>query len=285
MSGGPGPEVVARSQLGRYRIEGILGAGGMSVVYLARDPVLDRAVALKVMRVDDDDAGATRLVREGQALARVSHPSVIQVYEVGRESDGVVYIAMERIVGVTLGAWLERPRTRAEILDVFVAAARGLAAAHAAGLVHRDFKPENVMVGDDGRVCVLDFGLARASDDGGDLRGSRAALGALTATAIGSVVGTPAYMSPEQWRGERAGAASDQFSFCVALWRALTGEHPFAIAERDGLRASVVAGAAKRLPRTLPRRLRCALRRGTAAHPRARFASVDCLHAGFFSRT
>jgi eukaryotic-like serine/threonine-protein kinase len=156
--------VAPRTRVGRYHIEGLLGAGGMAVVYLARDPVLDRAVALKVMRVDDDDAGAARLVHEGQALARVSHPNVIHVYEVGRESDGLVYIAMERIVGVTLAAWLEQPRARAEIVDAFAAAARGLAAAHAAGLVHRDFKPENVMVGDDGRVCVLDFGLARAAD-------------------------------------------------------------------------------------------------------------------------
>jgi hypothetical protein len=269
--------------VGRYHIEGLLGAGGMAVVYLARDPVLDRAVALKVMRVDDDDAGAARLVREGQALARVSHRNVIHVYEVGRESDGLVYVAMERIVGVTLAAWLEQPRTRAEIVDAFVAAARGLAAAHAAGLVHRDFKPENVMVGDDGRVCVLDFGLARAADDA-DPRGGRAASGALTATAFGSVIGTPAYMSPEQWRGERASAASDQFSFCVALWRALTGEHPFALGSRDALRASVIAGAANRLPRALPRRLRRALRRGIAVDPAARFASLGALVAAIDAR-
>ncbi|HEX8106918.1 MAG TPA: serine/threonine-protein kinase, partial [Kofleriaceae bacterium] len=154
-----------RSQIGRYAIEGLLGAGGMAVVYLARDPVLGRAVALKVMRVAGDEPGASRLVREGQALARISHPNVISVYEVGRETDGLIYIAMERIVGATLAAWLETPRAPHEILQVFAAAGRGLSAAHAAGLVHRDFKPENVRVGADGRVCVLDFGRARASRD------------------------------------------------------------------------------------------------------------------------
>jgi serine/threonine protein kinase len=220
-----------RTQIGRYAIEGLLGAGGMAVVYLARDPVLGRAVALKVMRVDGDEPGASRLVREGQALARISHPNVISVYEVGRETDGLIYIAMERIVGATLAAWLETPRAPREILRVFAAAGRGLSAAHAAGLVHRDFKPENVMVGDDGRVCVLDFGLARASRDAGgpdhDPDGK---------------AGTPAYMSPEQWRGERAGVASDQFSWCVALWRALTGEHPFELGSRAALRRAVIAG-------------------------------------------
>src|SRR5262245_1621489 len=134
---------IPRSRIGRYVIEGVLGAGGMAVVYLARDLVLDRAVALKVVRVDGDELGAARLVREGQALAWVSHPSVIHVYEVGRESDGLIYIAMERIEGVTLAAWLETPRSQAAILDAFAAAGRGLAAAHAADLVHRDFKPEN----------------------------------------------------------------------------------------------------------------------------------------------
>jgi serine/threonine protein kinase len=203
-------------------------------------------------------------VREGQALARVSHPNVIAVYEVGRECDGLIYIAMERIVGATLAAWLETPRAPREILRVFAAAGRGLAAAHAAGLVHRDFKPENVMVGDDGRVCVLDFGLARTSrdPDGADPdRDGR--------------VGTPAYMSPEQWRGERAGVASDQFSFCVALWRALTGEHPFDLRSRDALCRAVIAGRVRRPPRRLPRRLRAVLRRGLATEPGARFASID----------
>jgi eukaryotic-like serine/threonine-protein kinase len=273
----PGP----RSQIGRYAIEGLLGAGGMAVVYLARDPVLGRAVALKVMRVGDEP-GASRLVREGQALARISHPNVISVYEVGREADGLIYIAMERIVGVTLTQWLETPRTRREILDAFAAAGRGLSAAHAAGLVHRDFKPDNVMVGDDGRVCVLDFGLARAmptSGDAADAPGHDAGDAARDGLAVtaGSAAGTPAYMSPEQWRGERAVAASDQFSFCVALWRALTGEHPFDLGSREALRGAVIAGQIRRPPPILPRRLRGVLRRGLAIDPRDRFASIDAI--------
>jgi len=274
-----------RTQIGRYAIEGMLGTGGMAMVYLARDPVLDRAVALKVLRVDGDEPGASRLVREGQALARMSHPNVISVYEVGRESDGLIYIAMERIAGVTLAQWLETPRTTREILDVFAAAGRGLSAAHAAGLVHRDFKLDNVMVGHDGRVCVLDFGLARVSpmpcaafdacDDGDPARSGLR--DGLAMTDPGSVVGTPAYMSPEQWRGRRAGAHSDQFSFCVALWCALTGEHPFDTRSREALHRSVVDGRLRRAPASLPLRLRRVLRRGLATDPRARFSSIDAI--------
>ena len=275
-----------RTQIGRYAIEGMLGAGGMAMVYLARDPVLDRAVALKVLRVDGDEPGASRLVREGQALARMSHRNVISVYEVGRESDGLIYIAMERIAGVTLAQWLETPRTTREILDAFAAAGRGLSAAHAAGLVHRDFKLDNVMVGDDGRVCVLDFGLARVSPtpravyDACDHDGDPARSGlrdALGMTDPGSVVGTPAYMSPEQWRGQRAGAESDQFSFCVALWCALTGEHPFDTSSREALRRSVLNGRIRRAAASLPFRLRRVLRRGLATDPRARFSSIDAI--------
>jgi serine/threonine protein kinase len=258
----PGP----RTRIGRYAIEGLLGTGGMAVVYLARDPLLGRAVALKVMRVDGDEPGASRLVREGQALARISHPNVISVYEVGRETDGLIYIAMERIAGTTLAAWLETPRAPHEIIQVFAAAGRGLSAAHAAGLVHRDFKPENVMVGDDGRVCVLDFGLARTSRDGDGSDPDH-----------DGMAGTPAYMSPEQWRGQRAGVATDQFSFCVALWRALAGEHPFDLRSRAALRRAVIAGRLRPPPASLPRRLRGVLRRGLAAEPGARFASIDAL--------
>ena len=130
-AGGAAP--APRTRIGRYAIEGVLGAGGMAVVYLARDPVLGRAVALKVLRVGGDERSARRLVREGQALARVSHPNVISVYEVGRETDGLIYIAMERIAGTTLAAWLEAPRAQRDILAVFAAAGRGLSAAHAAG--------------------------------------------------------------------------------------------------------------------------------------------------------
>ncbi len=266
-----GPRSVER--IGRYVVQGVLGTGGMAVVYLARDPVLDRTVALKIMHGDGDGG---RLLREAQALARISHPNVIHVYEVGREQD-FVYIAMERIEGITVAEWLRVPRTRDAILGVFLAAGRGLTAAHDAGLVHRDFKPENVMVGRDGRVCVLDFGLARSQSDPGADDTQPATSGAtgalLGATMTGAVAGTPAYMSPEQWRGEHPSARSDQYSYCVSLARALIGAHPFDITSHERLRAAVLAGEVV-LPRSIPRALRNTLRRGMAVDPAARFGSL-----------
>lgn len=161
----------ARSEpvaLGRFKVLRILGEGGMGRVYLAEDDQLRRTVALKVIRprgganTDDDRA---RLLREARALARLSHPNVVHVYDVGAHGDDV-FIAMEHVAGQTLDRWLAaRRRTVAEILDVFLAAAHGLAAAHAAGITHRDFKPSNVVVGDDGRIRILDFGLARELGD------------------------------------------------------------------------------------------------------------------------
>ena len=274
------------TRVGRYVIEGMLGAGGMAVVYLARDPALDRSVALKVIRADGDAQAVSRLLREGQSMARVSHPNVIHVYEVGRESEALVYIAMERIEGMTLDEWLRSPRSRRTILDTFADAGRGLAAAHAAGLVHRDFKPENVMVGNDGRVRVLDFGLARSSDGDDAIDLVRRDNGALTgATSVGTVIGTPAYMSPEQWRGERATVRTDQFSFCVSLARALTGDHPFELGSREELREAVIAGRTKKLPRSIPRRLRSVLRRGMAPVPDDRFSSIDAVVSAVAART
>ncbi len=266
----PAPRVVER--IGRYVVEGVLGSGGMAVVYLARDPLLDRTVALKIMHGEGDGG---RLLREAQAIARISHPNVIHVYEVGREHD-FVYIAMERIEGATVGTWLRTPRTPRAILDVFLAAGRGLSAAHAAGLVHRDFKPDNVMVGNDGRVCVLDFGLAR--EEACPVMGSDPITGhgaVLGATVTGALLGTPAFMSPEQWRGEHPTARSDQYSFCVSLASALIGTHLFdTTTSHEQLRAAVLAGEVE-LPRSLPRSLRAALRRGMALDPANRFDSLD----------
>jgi tetratricopeptide (TPR) repeat protein/predicted Ser/Thr protein kinase len=218
-----------------------VGQGGMGVVYAAYDERLDRKVAIKLLRTGT--RGARRLLREAQALARLSHPNVVQVYEVG-EFETAAFIAMEFVDGRTLGAWLGAARrTREQILAVFAAAGRGLVAAHDKGLVHRDFKPENVMVSDDGRVVVMDFGLARGHDtsDGelelighGSQPGSQHAPGyhaILTPgelTATGAVMGTPAYMAPEQYAGAGTSPATDQFGFCVALWEALCGERPFA---------------------------------------------------------
>jgi len=242
------------TRVSHYCLQGVLGVGGTATVYLARDLALDRCVALKV--AGGDGAPSERLLREGRAIARIAHPNVVHVYEVGRDR-GVTYVAMEWIAGVTLATWLEHPRPRRAILDVFAAAGRGLAATHAAGLVHRDFKPHNVMVRHDGRVCVLDFGLAIDDD------------------SIGSITGTPAYMSPEQWLGEPATARSDQFSFCVALWQALAGAHPFGASSRDALSAAVVAGDLVTRPRTVPHYLDAVLRRGMARRPCDRFPSLD----------
>ena len=169
-------------------------------------------------------------------MARLSHPNVVTVYDVGTVADRV-FVAMEFVEGQTIAAWLAAAGAPlAEILAVFIAAGRGLAAAHARGLVHRDFKPENVLIGADGRARVIDFGLARltAVAASSDRRGAaairlRPPATALDAHAAGTVLGTPAYMSPEQFRGQPADARSDQFSFCVALYEALYGVRPFGV--------------------------------------------------------
>jgi serine/threonine protein kinase len=265
-----GLEVGDPQRVGRYSVLRRLGRGGMSTVYRAYDPELDRQIALKLVTSwDESDAeGPARLVREARAMAKITHPNVAAVYDVGLVDDGV-YIAMELIEGPTLEAWTSAtPRPWTEILRMYLLAGRGLAAAHEAGLVHRDFKPDNVMVGLDDRPRVLDFGLARpaATDDEDELllpdessvpmsrsqplpqpsswdsasSGLRPTLGPQTASISGSfdlsiavtrtgiVTGTPAYMAPEQHLGELGGPASDQFAFCVALWEALYRQRPFA---------------------------------------------------------
>jgi tetratricopeptide (TPR) repeat protein/predicted Ser/Thr protein kinase len=271
--------------VGRYVVLDRLGQGGMGVVYAAYDSELDRKVALKLLR-PDVLASATwqaRLSREAQAMARVAHPNVVAVYDVGRVGDRVC-IAMEVVDGVTLSSWArEQRRSTNEILEVFFQAGCGLAAAHAAGLVHRDFKPDNALVGRDGRVRVVDFGLARAEDAPAWVGGSAPLSGALTAslTRTGTLLGTPAYMAPEQLAGEQADARSDQFAFCVALYEALYGERPFAAQDAGELAASIAAGRVRRPPRgsRVPAWLREVLLRGLAADPQARFVSMDALLA------
>jgi predicted Ser/Thr protein kinase len=214
-------QVRGDARLGRYLVLRVLGEGGMGVVFSAYDEELDRRVAIKVLstRAAGGTSGRARIRREAQAMARLSHPSVITVHDVG-EVDGDVFVAMELVDGETLGAWLarERPKWR-RVLEVFAEAGRGLAAAHAAGLVHRDFKPDNVMLGRDGRVRVMDFGLARGSaaedepSPGGDAEVARGV--DLRLTRSGAVMGTPLYMAPEQHalrraplRGPRRGAVA-----------------------------------------------------------------------------
>jgi tetratricopeptide (TPR) repeat protein/predicted Ser/Thr protein kinase len=274
-------------RIGRYTVLSSLGHGAMGMVYAAYDDKLDRKVALKVLHSlqETGTEGQARLVREAQALARVSHPNVVQVYEVG-EHDGEVFLAMEFVRGETLRRWTRaRDRGWREVLSVYLQAGRGLAAAHEVGLVHRDFKPDNVMIGDDGRVRVMDFGLARAiarpdldrRADAGS--GSDAGL-SLTLTVDGKVVGTPAYMAPEQVQGGDVGAHADQFAFCVALFEALYGQRPFAGNDLRAHLANITSGTIREPPRrSVPRWLRQIVIRGLAAAPAQRWPGMKALLA------
>ncbi len=237
------PGLPAGKTVGRYVIEGPLGEGGMGVVYLAHDPQLDRRVALKLVRPEasqdggESTGGRNRLVREAHAMAKLNHPNVVAIYDSGIYEDQV-FLAVEVVEGADMHAWLETPRSWREILDVFLKAGRGLAAAHAAGLIHRDFKPENVLIGKGGEVKVTDFGLARAAIPDRPEAALERAVAAPTevirdqvlvtpVTRVGTVSGTPQYMAPEQLLGRGGDARTDEFSFCVALYRALYGELPF----------------------------------------------------------
>ena len=272
-------ELPRGATLGRYVVLDRLGAGGMGVVYTAYDPELDRKVALKLLRTDHA-LGRARLLREAQALGRLAHPNVVAVHDVGA-TERHVFVAMEFIHGATLTRHLaERALGWQEVLALFVAVGRGVAAAHQAGLVHRDLKPDNVMVASDGRVRVLDFGLARAG--AGESTGSeQAGALAVTLTHTGKLVGTPRYMAPEQWLGLAVDARSDQFALCVSLWEALFGEHPFAGATPAALMRSVTAGrlVAPARPGRAPGWLRRLVARGLALAPGDRFGSVDELLA------
>ncbi len=226
----------ATVHLGRYRDLEEIGRGGMSVVYRGHDPKVDRSVAIKVLRNDGPDQ-EQRLRREAQAMARLSHPNVVQVLEVGRHHDET-YVVMELVEGCDAAAWLtEQERSWREILDVFLAAGEGLRVAHAEGLVHRDFKPSNVLVGSDGRVCVTDFGLVASV--GSLPRDARAITGRTDAdddldglqTATGTRLGTPRYMAPEQRRATQVDHRADQWSFAASLWESIYGGHPLADSE------------------------------------------------------
>ncbi|MBC8072186.1 MAG: serine/threonine protein kinase, partial [Deltaproteobacteria bacterium] len=224
-------------RVGRFIIVERVGAGAMGVVYAAYDAELDRKVAIKVLRPSGDDSGLRlRLVREAQAMARLSDPNVVGVFEIG-EHDGNGFVAMEFVRGSTLREWLAAAkRSPSAILGAYVQAGRGLAAAHVAGIVHRDFKPDNVLVDAEldaqgaPRVRVTDFGLAQtgALSEAATSLTSGAMPSDLLVTRAGVRVGTPGYMAPEQILGEPTDARSDQFAFCVALWEALAGERPFA---------------------------------------------------------
>ncbi|MEM9452755.1 MAG: serine/threonine-protein kinase [Myxococcota bacterium] len=276
--------------LGRYVLMGTLGRGGMGVVFKAFDPALDRRVAIKVLHREFDRRHAARLIREAQAMAKLSHPHVVQVYEVG-EVRGRTFVAMELVHGQTLRAWIRRqpaPSWR-ESVEVFLQVGAGLAAAHGRGLVHRDFKPSNAIIDDEGRARVLDFGLARqveTVDDTPDLFDERASTDRhepsprhTSLTKTGAVQGTPAYMPAEQMLGRPIDARSDQFSFCVALYEAVYGERPFAGDSVAALMASVTCNEVRPAPkgRAVPARLRAVLLRGLAAKSEARWPSMEVL--------
>jgi tRNA A-37 threonylcarbamoyl transferase component Bud32/tetratricopeptide (TPR) repeat protein len=289
-------EPLARGAIvGRYVVVDVLGAGAMGVVYAAYDPELMRQVALKVLRTREDlESASARLRREAQALAKLSHRNVVAVYDVGQDA-GRVYLAMELVRGSNLRGWLAaRPRPWSEALPVMLAAGHGLAAAHAHGLVHRDFKPENVIIAARGdneeqaRVCVTDFGLARGSPSGAAARSSGAL--AMTLTVEGDTVGTPAYMAPEQHKGGIADARSDQYAFCVALYEALYGERPFGGDHAEALSEAKHKGPIRPAERSrigdpsghtwpVPAWLRAIVRRGLAVDPADRFPSMDALLA------
>lgn len=280
---GPPPELS-----GRYRVEGPVGRGGVGVVYRGWDEELARPVAIKFLRPDkpgrarDGSLGlAGRLRRESVALAALSHPNVVAVFDVIESEDGGVGIVMELVEGEDLRTWLRSAThpTR-EVLRVFLEAGRGLQAAHHAGVVHRDFKPANVMVGADGRVRVLDFGLAQfGADDTGNLAVSQRrgpmtgnGEGPSTRTSVGLVMGTPAYMAPEQMRGANVDARSDQFSFCVSLFEALEGKRPFEGRSLKKRLRAIQAGPPNAT--SVSRRAGLALSRGLHANPDERHRSM-----------
>ena len=266
------------AKVGRYTIGERLGMGGMGVVYAARDPDLDRDVAIKVLRSEfarSNPDSAQRIAREAQAMARISHPNVVNVYDVGTLGDQV-FVAMERINGKNLREWLgAAPRTVGEILEVFIAAGRGLIAAHDAGIVHRDFKPDNVLVGNDGRARVTDFGLAY------DHRTAEPLTSSSSEGATRPIVGTPSYMAPEQHAGGNADPRTDQFSFAVSLYEALYGKRPFSGATRDELADSVINGRVDAVPSSrVPSSLRSILLRALSTKPGDRFPTMaDLLRA------
>ena len=278
--------------VGKYRLDRVLGTGGMGVVWAAFDPDLERPVAIKVLRsIDSVVTLRTRLLREARAMARLKHPNVLTVYEVGTDRNRD-YIAMELIDGADLDGWLASKPPRPEILAALQAAGRGLAAAHDAGLIHRDLKPHNILRSRDGGVYVTDFGLARGQiEDGAEVVQGRGAFAvAITSgvhgrtpdavldsplTQTGVLIGTPAYMAPEQFSGRAPDPRSDQFAFCVTAWEALTGARPFVGKTLEELRVAAAAGVVG--DGGLPPRLRGVLARGLSPAPADRWPDMPTL--------
>jgi hypothetical protein len=280
------PDLSAGDAIGRFQVVETLGRGGMSIVVSANDPRLDRRVAIKLVGpsgdATDQNEFRARLQREARAMAQLRHPNVVAIYEVG-EHRGHVYLAMEQMTGGTLRGAVARMRASGAdwraIVGLYAQAARGLGAAHQAGMVHRDFKPDNVLVDGDGRVAVGDFGLV--GDSGGMAgriaRGDSPIGDNLTRDSI--VVGTPAYMAPEQQTGGTIDARADQFAFCVSLYEALYGQMPFEGETRNEYLDAALAGAVRPPPAEarVPAWLRSVLARGLSTDPARRWPSMDAL--------
>jgi serine/threonine protein kinase len=269
---GRAPDLPKR--IGRYEIRDLIGEGGHARVYEAWDAAADRAVAIKHLTPNAlliTMNGLGRFKREARLLAKLDHPNVIKLYG-GGEHDGTPFLVMELFKGKTLRDWLKRSPVRSRILEVVLQAGRGLAAAHAAGIVHRDFKPHNVMIGQ-GRVCVLDFGLARSEPTHRDGVPERSVS---FVTEPGALIGTPAYMAPEQHLAGVADTRTDQFAYCVTLYEALYGMRPFTGESAGDLLRSMAEGVASRPPdpNTLPSRAFKALLRGLSLEPDARWPEM-----------
>jgi serine/threonine protein kinase len=282
-------------RIGRFLVRSQIGAGGNAVIYAAWDEENDRQVAIKLLRDDRSFRPDTRarFLREAKAMARLRHPNVVRIYEVGvhggpPHGERQVFLAMEYVEGQSLRAWVEHEQPSTElILDRYVEAGRGLAAAHAAGLMHRDFKPDNAVLGSDGLVRVVDFGLARSTRGTDSFQtieeltpGLRAALdsGQDILATIG-LSGTPAYMALEQHFGRPTDARADQFAFCVAVWEALFGQRPYQGQTAGAIARAIETGKICEPPRdkpgTVPRGVRKALERGLAAEPGGRWPTMD----------
>ena len=284
------PDRTLGRYVGRYFVLRKLGEGGMGQVYAAYDEELDRRVAIKLLhrKLGASESSRVRMLREARAMARLSHPNVVQVHDVGAV-DGQVFVAMEFVRGETLHEWQQkrdpnRDEQRRELLDVYLDAGRGLVAAHEHGLIHRDFKPENVIIGRDGRARVLDFGLVAALENAENdatptdsLHSSSSLEPGLTRT--GTMMGTPLYMAPEQFQAQATDARTDQFNFCASLYRALYRESPFAGDDVRELMAAVTEGRRRELPRgsTVPTWLHDVVVRGLAVVPDERWPSMQAL--------